>query len=174
MAYTEKQREYNRRWRQKDPKRWQRQLARVRKWRTENRAKWLEIHKTTRNRPEYKDRERKRAAESRQNNPFKFTAQKAHQRARTKKLQYNLDAKYLESLWTGHCPIFGVQLYIGSKKSSVPELNVAALDRLDNTKGYIKGNVHFLSARANNIKRDATLKEMEQICKWWKETTNEN
>lgn len=174
MAYTEKQREYNRRWREKDPKRWQRQLARVRQWREENRAKWLEIHQATRSRPEYKEREKKRAVEDRRNNPFKSTARKARQRAKKKNLECNIDPKYLQTIWTGMCPILGVPLQIGKKRGTISELNLASLDRLDNAKGYIKGNVHFVSFRVNNIKTDATFEEFEQIYEWWRETRNES
>jgi len=168
MAYTEKQREYNRRWRQKDPKRWQRHLAQVKQWRKENRAKWLETHRATRSRPEYKEREKKRAIEARRNNPLKYVAQGLQQRARKLGLECNVNTQYLKSIWTDQCPILNVPLFAGVKRGTIPELNLASVDRLDNTKGYIKGNVHFISYRVNNIKSDASFEEIERLYNWWK------
>ena len=39
----------------------------------------------------------------------------------------------------------------------------ASFDRVDNTKGYIPGNVLVISWRANRIKNDGTAQEHRQI-----------
>lgn len=44
--------------------------------------------------------------------------------------------------------------------------NSPSIDRLDNTKGYVKGNINIISWRANRIKSDATLDELEKIYRW--------
>ena len=57
----------------------------------------------------------------------------------------------------------------GSKgKGSV---NSAHLDRFDPHKGYVKGNVAWISGRANRIKYDASLEELKQIVNWMERVT---
>jgi hypothetical protein len=41
--------------------------------------------------------------------------------------------------------------------------NSPSLDRIDTSKGYVKGNVWVISWRANKLKSDATLAELESI-----------
>jgi hypothetical protein len=41
------------------------------------------------------------------------------------------------------------------------------LDRVDNTKGYVKGNVIVVSRRANVLKKDATLNELRQLADYY-------
>lgn len=43
-----------------------------------------------------------------------------------------------------------------------------SLDRIDPTKGYVKGNVQLISQRANRIKNNATLEEFEEIAYNWR------
>lgn len=40
---------------------------------------------------------------------------------------------------------------------------VPSLDRLDSAKGYVRGNVRVISARANMLKNNATEKEMALV-----------
>ena len=88
---------------------------------------------------------------------------------KTHNVPFDLDPDYLEEIWTGECPIFHVPLTHGSKgKGSVKS---AHLDRFDPHKGYVKGNVAWISGRANRIKYDATLEELKQIVNWMERVT---
>jgi hypothetical protein len=54
------------------------------------------------------------------------------------------------------CPVLGLPLtVVGYKRSP----NSPTLDRIDNSKGYVRGNIRVISWRANNLKSDATLGE---------------
>lgn len=43
-----------------------------------------------------------------------------------------------------------------------------SLDRVDNSLGYIKGNVIIVSMKANAIKNSATVLELEQVARYYK------
>ena len=60
------------------------------------------------------------------------------------------------------CPLLGIPLKI-AKGVGNANANSYSLDRIDNSKGYIPGNVWIISRRANLIKSDATLEELEKI-----------
>lgn len=62
--------------------------------------------------------------------------------------------------WPLVCPVLGIPLdwFAESRQENSP-----SIDRLDSSKGYIKGNVAIMSWRANRIKNDGTAKEHHQI-----------
>jgi len=62
------------------------------------------------------------------------------------------------------CPVFGIRLKSGAGGGTVSVAKLESsptLDRVDNSKGYTPDNVCVISLRANNLKRDATLYEMQ-------------
>jgi len=67
--------------------------------------------------------------------------------------------------WPTHCPVLGVELdWFATKRAE----NSPSMDRMDNTKGYLPGNVAIVSYRANRIKNDGTWQEHEKIAAWLK------
>ena len=60
------------------------------------------------------------------------------------------------------CPILEVPLVIGTKEDYEYS---PSLDRIDNSKGYIKGNIQIISKKANSMKNSATLEELKMFCK---------
>jgi hypothetical protein len=62
--------------------------------------------------------------------------------------------------WPLVCPVLGLELdyFCPSRTESS-----VSFDRIDNNKGYIKGNVVVMSWRANRIKNDGTADEHQKI-----------
>lgn len=64
------------------------------------------------------------------------------------------------------CPVLGIPLFarVGAGRSNRDQVEHSpSLDRIDNSKGYVPGNVCVISMRANMIKNNATLQELEAI-----------
>jgi hypothetical protein len=63
------------------------------------------------------------------------------------------------------CPVLGVDLVVsrGHVKPNSP-----TIDRIDPQKGYIKGNIIVVSSKANTIKSNATVKELEMVYGFYK------
>lgn len=104
-----------------------------------------------------------------ENNPFKHKCMRAKSRAQSLGVPFDLTPEYLELLWTGVCPVLGLEIELTGDR--VDEL-IAELDRFIPEKGYIKGNVQFLSRRANRMKGNFTISELEKLLQWME--TNEN
>lgn len=58
------------------------------------------------------------------------------------------------------CPVLGMPLMMGTRMAHGGS---PSLDRFDNMQGYIKGNVRVISRRANTLKSDATIDELEAV-----------
>ena len=72
------------------------------------------------------------------------------------------DLEFEDVHWPSRCPILGLKLEYNSPYDRMVETSLS-FDRIDPTKGYIKGNVQVLSWRANRIKNDGTAEEHRKI-----------
>ena len=91
----------------------------------------------------------------------KETLSSIKKRAKQKKLDFDLE---VEDILGTTCPIFGVELKRGSKQG--PSDFAPSVDRIDNSKGYVKGNVQVLSNLANKMKANATPEQLLQFAEW--------
>jgi len=76
-----------------------------------------------------------------------------------------LSYAYYQSLIVTHCPLLGLELTYENCGIGVVPQNYATLDRIDSNKGYVPGNVHIVSFRANTLKNSSTLEELKLIVK---------
>ena len=93
--------------------------------------------------------------------PVERLLKAAKYRARQKGIPFEL--VYGDVYIPDVCPVLGIPL-IPQNAGMVD--NAPSLDRLDSTKGYVRGNVYVISWRANKLKSDATLEELEAIVKY--------
>jgi len=98
------------------------------------------------------------------NNLEKVLLGAAKARAKRSAMEFNLDV--CDIIIPEVCPLLGVKLEVGGGIKN--RWNSPSLDRIDNTKGYVKGNVWVISDRANRIKKDSTINELTSIVENWK------
>jgi ribosomal protein L28 len=82
---------------------------------------------------------------------------------RAKKLGRECDIELTDIILVDNCPLTGRKLEIGTRKS---HSNSPTLDRIDNTRGYVKGNVAVVSHVANSAKKNLLLEELVMMGKW--------
>lgn len=61
------------------------------------------------------------------------------------------------------CPVLGTPLVRGKAKASDQS---PSIDRLDPTRGYVRGNIAVISWRANRIKNDGSADEHEAVARF--------
>jgi hypothetical protein len=83
---------------------------------------------------------------------------KAKQRAKERGLEFNLTIE--DIIIPEVCPVLGIPIIRDLSKLNE---NSPTLDRVDNTKGYVKGNVCIISHRANVIKSYGSLEEHQKV-----------
>lgn len=89
--------------------------------------------------------------------------QQSRFRAKQTGVNHNLDLNYLLEILPECCPYLGTQFHweaifnCGQRKSHPCS---PSIDRIDSSKGYIKGNVAIVSHRANSIKNNASELEL--------------
>ena len=103
-------------------------------------------------------------AKNKKEKPFHIRCMRVKHKATSKQIPFNLTEEYLKSIWTDTCPILGVKLDLFATNQYAD--NAAQVDRIVPDKGYVKGNVGWVSARANRLKDDATAKEHMKIAQW--------
>ena len=102
--------------------------------------------------------------ERRKNNPEYFLWKAAKKRAKEKGLEFNIEPS--DIVIPNFCPYLGIEIVSAfGQKKRLP--GSPSLDRIDSTQGYVKGNIIVCSWRANFLKSDATLQELELIVKQW-------
>lgn len=86
-------------------------------------------------------------------------------RARKKGIPCDIDADWLRDNMPTHCPVLGIELIRKSIRTD-DSASSPTVDRLIPALGYVRGNIHIISRRANNIKSDASIDEIRRVAQW--------
>jgi hypothetical protein len=91
--------------------------------------------------------------------------QECKRRAIKKNLEFNISIE--DIIIPEICPILLQPIIQGTKDNYKFS---PSIDRIDNNKGYIKGNIQVISMKANTIKNSATIEELLLFAKWVNDT----
>lgn len=99
----------------------------------------------------------------RKNNPEKKYLSGIKSRAKRSGMEFNLSEQ--DIIFPKICPILHIPLEIteGRQTDRTP-----AADRVNNARGYTKDNVRFISHKANRMKSDMTIEQVERLLAYMK------
>ena len=185
MLSTEEQRQKNReksrRWREANPERvaeigrayrarnCEAVNARKRRWEQQN-EEHFRAHRAEYYRKYYEAngaKKREAAKKARIDDPAKHLLHGA--RVRAKKGGYPCTISLADVAIPDVCPVLGIPLRRNVGRIG-PSDNSPTLDKIVPSLGYVPGNVAVISHRANSIKRDASIEEVELVLNWLKRT----
>lgn len=99
-----------------------------------------------------------RMTEWKRMNPARRLWQGAKKRASNRGMEFNIP--WTEVVIPETCPILGIKI---ETQNNVIKESSPSLDRIDNSKGYVIGNVRVISHRANALKNNLTLEQAERL-----------
>lgn len=102
--------------------------------------------------------------------PFRYHLKSAKMHSKQRGKECSITLEQLKNIWdkqNGICPITGWNLTNPSSTSWKGSLTpaTASLDRIDNTLGYVDGNVRFIAVMANFCRNKFTDVEVIFFCK---------
>ena len=89
----------------------------------------------------------------------------AKYRARNNNLQFDIVDEDIK--WNDICPVFGIEITMQRNKGRGGDDSSPSIDRIDNSAGYIKGNVRLISNKANKLKNRMTRGECQMLLDNW-------
>lgn len=106
--------------------------------------------------------DREAALAWRKQNIGKILFKGARSRARERGIEFSITVD--DVIVGSHCPVLGIKFEVleGGRDNS------PSLDRIDNRFGYVPGNVVVVSNRANRLKSDASVEELETLVRFYK------
>jgi len=96
-------------------------------------------------------------------NPSRYLWLQARYRARKRNVFFEI--KPADVVVPDFCPVLGIRMVMGNGKRSGPTPNSPTIDRIDPDVGYVPENIWVISWRANLLKGDATIGELEALLK---------
>lgn len=115
---------------------------------------WYNANK---HRPGFQEDRSARLLKWRKEHPEKYLLQHARSRAKLRSLPINIEL--IDIVIPDKCPVLNMPFEYGTEYGM-------SLDRIDSSKGYIKGNIQVISKKANVMKNNATIEELRNFVIW--------
>lgn len=109
------------------------------------------------------EKERKKRERTWKTDVKKILISNSRQRAKLAGLEHTLTKDDL--VIPDKCPVFGFELKRERKNSWIAS---PSIDRIDNNRGYTPDNIIIVSRRANILKKDATIEELEMMANFYR------
>ena len=125
-------------------------------------------------RKEHPEKSAEYARNWRRKNPVKYWLMTVRNGAKQRGLEFDITEEDISPL-PEFCPVFKIKLDYskGAVFGRNTRLNVASIDRIDNARGYVKGNVVVVSLRANYLKKDAASAELRALANFYTALEND-
>jgi hypothetical protein len=131
------------------------------------RAQHQKQHCEYRKRPEVREKRRKREREylARFDVRKRTLLHNAKDRAKERDRPFSITMADIEAAWPkdNHCPVLGIPFQRGNARQCE---NSPTLDEVIIGNGYVPGNIAVISWRANALKRNGSLEELERLTNW--------
>lgn len=115
------------------------------------------------NRERIRSQDRKRCKD----NPEKTLWRSARDRAARRGQEFSISIE--DIIIPAICPILCIPLFQSTTRTACK--NSPVLDRIDNTKGYVKGNIAVISHRANTLKSDLSFGDINRLLRYVSSST---
>lgn len=83
-------------------------------------------------------------------------------KARAKRKSFEFNLELCDIVVPERCPVFDIPFVYGD------HMLTPSVDRIDSSKGYIKGNIVIISNKANMMKSSANLEDVSKLYEWMK------
>ena len=107
----------------------------------------------------YQNRKKRILAES----PWKLYLRNAEKGAKLRGLEYDLDEEWFKEKWTGRCALTNIPFSPDNNNNL--SIFGCSLDRIDNSKGYLKDNCRFILCGINFLKMGGTDADVLKVAK---------
>lgn len=105
----------------------------------------------------------------RDRNPERRLLNAARQRSKKYGVKFTLRLEHI--VIPTRCPVLGIRIH-RAMRTPTTKWNSPSIDRVDPKRGYTPSNIVICSFKANWLKRDATVEELEKLARFyrkWKE-----
>ena len=98
------------------------------------------------------------------NNIAAYLLRVAKSRAKKRGIEFTITVDNI--IVPEYCPILGIKLEYNMDQGRGGRPSSYSLDRINNTQGYVSGNVQVISHLANSMKSTATVEQLKRFSSW--------
>jgi hypothetical protein len=118
---------------------------------------------------EKRDRYYKRlASEINPDRKLKYFFNSARKSAANRGIEFSITEEYFKKVWKkqkGKCAISGIDLTLVHGTKDLANPTKISTDRIDNSKGYVEGNIHLIMWQLNAAKGTWDLSQLVEVCR---------